>query len=105
MPDPRPAAQTLCEPAVAMHFNMSQEPLHGNLQPQTKSKHGASLRNRNARGNAGAQMEHPDQTSAFTLTVRTLSVGKLFGEFLLLQTQYLLVKSPSLQVQPTILLL
>ena len=50
MPDPRPAAQTLCEPAVAMHFNMSQEPLHGNLQPQTKSKHGASLRSRNARG-------------------------------------------------------
>ena len=75
--------------AVEMHVEISQEPLCQEIY----------------RENAGAQMEHPDQTPAFTLTVRTLSVGTRFGEFLLLQTPYLLVKSPSLQVQPTNLLL
>ena len=59
--------------AVEMHVEISQEPLCQEIY----------------RENAGAQMEHPDQTPAFTLTVRTLSVGTRFGEFLLLQTPYL----------------
>ena len=56
--------------AVEMHVEISQESLCQEIY----------------RENAGAQMEHPDQTPAFTLTVKTLSVGTLFGEFLLRQT-------------------
>ena len=61
----RPRASMVRACAIEMHVEISQEPLYQEIY----------------RENAGAQMEHPDQTPAFTLTARTLSVGTLFGEF------------------------
>ena len=52
-----------------MHLEISQEPLDAELY----------------RKNAAAQLEHPDQAPAFTLTVRTLSVvwGTMENQFLI----------------------
>ena len=47
-----------------MRVNISQEPLYTDIYEK----------------NAAAQLEHPDQAPAFTLTVGTLSVDTLFGE-------------------------
>ena len=86
---------------VDMHINMSQEPFYTNLfyekcrGPEPRPALCASLRSRNAhqrvtnpvytenyKKNAAAELEHPDQAPAFTLTVRIPECGHtLWGTY------------------------
>ena len=58
--DPMTVTHSLCEPAVEMHMNMSQDRIY--------------------RENAGKQMEHLDQAPALTPTVTTPQCGHIVWE-------------------------